>query len=127
MHLFLIITCYLAAALALVSVGVIGVSMLTSPVEIAASDTQRPKLVRRADRRNPGEQAATDVPRVGATFRYGPEVNHGRGDTPVNYSQQALKEARSAPLRQRKSYQERRIVDPGAAMGFAPAVRPSGH
>ncbi len=126
MHLFLIITCYLAAALALVSMGVIGVSMLTSPVEIAASDTQRPKLVRRADRSNPGEQPATDVPRAGATFRYGPEINHGRGDTPVNYSQQALKEARSAPLRQRKPHQERRIVDPGVAMRFAP-VRPSGH
>lgn len=126
MHLFLIITCYLAATLALVSVGIIGLSVLRSPVETAASDTLRPKLLRRADRNNPGEQQATDVPRAGATFRYGPEINHGRGDTPVNYSQQALKEARSAPLRQRKPYQERPIVDPGGAMGFAP-VRPSGH
>jgi hypothetical protein len=127
MHLFLIVTCYVAAALALASVGVIGVSMLASPVETASTETQRPKLVRRADR-NPGEQQSADTPRAGAAFRYGPEINHGRGDTPVNYAQQALKEARSAfasaPLRRRESYQGRvhrepRVVDHG--------VRPSGH
>jgi hypothetical protein len=125
MHVFLIVICYLAAALALVSVGVIGVSMLRSPVETTASDAQRPKLVRRADRNNPGEQQPTDAPRAGAAFRYGPEINHGRSDTPVNYAQQALKEARSAsaslptPVRLYRQYQERRIVDHG--------VRPSGH
>ena len=130
MHVLLIIAWYAAAALAVVSVGVIGVSMLTAPTETASSDAQRPKLVRKADR-NPGEQQPADAPRTGAAFRYGPEVNHGRGDTPVNYTQQALKEARSAmsafasaPAGQYKQNQERRyrggrIVDHG--------VRPSGH
>jgi hypothetical protein len=62
MHLLLIVTCYVAAALALLSVGVIGVSMLTSPVETSSTETQRPKLVRRADR-NPGEQQSADTAR----------------------------------------------------------------
>lgn len=124
MHVLLIIACYVAAALAVVSVGVIGVSMLTSPTETISSDAQRPKLVRRADR-NPGEQQPADAPRTGSAFRYGPEVNHGHGDAPVNYAQQALKEARSAsawaPARQYQGrpYRERQIVDHG--------VRPSGH
>ena len=102
MHLFVIIACYAAAALALVTVAGIGASMLTSPTETASSGAQPPKLARWADR-NPGEQQATDAPRAGAAFRYGPEVNHGRGDAPVNHAAQALKEARSgstsAPVR----------------------------
>jgi len=126
MRLLVILTCYLAAALALVTAGLIGVSVLTAPVESQTSEIQRPKLVRKADR-NPGEQQFTDTSRSGAAFRYGPQVNHGRGDTPVNYSQQALREARSVPVNQRMPpYQERWIGDPGIAMGFAP-VRSSGH
>jgi len=128
MHLLLVIACYAAAALAVVSVGVMGFSMLTSSTETVTTDAQRPKLVRRADHKNPGEQQPVDAPRAGAAFRYGPEINHGRGDTPVNYAQQALKEARSAyasaPAGQYKQNLERRyrggrIVDHG--------VRPSGH
>ena len=94
MHLFVIIACYAAAALALVTVAGIGVSMLTFPTETASSDAQPPKLARWADR-NPGEQQPAEAPRAGAAFRYGPEVNHGRGDAPVNHAAQALKEARS--------------------------------
>jgi hypothetical protein len=128
MHLLLIMICYAAAALAVVSVGVIGFSMLTSSTETMTTDAQRPKLVRRADHKNPGEQQPIDPPRAGAAFRYGPEVNHGRADTPVNYAQQALKEARSAyawaPAVRYKQNPERRyrggrIVDHG--------VQPSGH
>jgi hypothetical protein len=127
MHLFVVIACYAAAALAVVSVGVIGASMLTSSTETVTADAQRPKLVRRADQ-NPGEQQPAGAPRPGAAFRYGPEVNHGRGDTPVNYAQQALKEARSAyawaPAGRYKQNPERRyrggrMVDHG--------VQPSGH
>jgi hypothetical protein len=123
MHLFVIIACYVSAALALVTVAGIGASMLTSPTETASSGAKPPKLVRWADR-NPGEQQPTDAPRAGAAFRYGPEVNHGRGDAPVNHAEQALKEARSGsnalPVRPyTQSYPARRIVDHG--------TRPSGH
>ena len=127
MHLVLVIACYAAAALALVTVAGIGVSKLTFPTQ-TASDAQPSRLVRWTDRNNPGEQQPAEAPRAGAAFRYGPEVNHGRGDTPVNHAQQALKEARSgsvsAPVRpDRQSHQVRpyrgRIVDHG--------VRPSGH
>ena len=128
MHVFVIIACYAAAALALVIVAGIGVSMLAFPTDTASSGAQPPKLVRWADRNNPGEQQPAEAPRAGGAFRYGPEVNHGRGDTPVNHAAQALKEARSgsmsAPVgpygqsRQERPYRGR-IVDHG--------VRPSGH
>ena len=65
MHLFVIITCYAAAALALVTVAGIGVSMLTFPIETASSDAQPPKLVRWADRNNPGEQQPAEAPACG--------------------------------------------------------------
>lgn len=127
MHLLLLIACYLAAAVALVSVGSMSWSMLTAPGEKANAETQRPKLVRRADG-NPIADRPVEVLHPNGAFRYGPEINHGRADTPVNHAQQALKEARSAPARPRKKpYQERRIVDPGVAIGYAPSVRPSGH
>lgn len=128
MPMVVIVTCYFAAALALISAGVIGASILRSPVEAAAAGGERPKLVRKADASTP-EQPATDGQRSSGTgFRYGPEINHGRSDAPVSYRQQALKEAKSAPVKPRKKpYQERRIEDPGVAMSYAPAVRPSGH
>lgn len=126
MRVLVMLTCYLAAGLALVGAGLIGISVLNAPFESAVSETPRAKFVRKADR-NPGEQQFTDTLPAGKGFRYGPEVNHGRSDAPVNHSQQALREARSAapidprmqPYRERRAYQERQVADP--------AVRPSGH
>ncbi len=127
MHLPLLIACYLAGAVALVSLGAMSWSMVTAPGEKVNAESQRPKLVRKADGL-PLEDRPIETPRPNAAFRYGPEIKHGAADTPVNYRQQALKEARSAPVRPRKKpYQERRIVDPGVAMSYAPSVRPSGH
>ena len=98
MHLLLIIACYLAGAVAVVSVGAMGWSMLTAPAEKVSAEAQRPKLMRRADRHTL-EDRPVEAPRPDGAFRYGPEINHGRADTPVNYAQQALKEAQSAAAR----------------------------
>jgi hypothetical protein len=126
-HLLLLIACYLAGAVALVSVSAMSWSMLTASGEKVNAEIQRPKPVRKADG-NPIADRPIEAPHPNGAFRYGPEINHGRADTPVNHAQQALKEARSAPVRPRKKpYQERRIVDPGVAIGYAPSVRPSGH
>ena len=73
MHVFVLIACYAAAALALVTVAGIGVSTLTFPIVTASSDAQPPKLVRWVDRNNPGEQRPAEAPGAGAAFRYGPE------------------------------------------------------
>jgi hypothetical protein len=126
-HLLLLIACYLAGAVALVSVSAMSWSMLTASGETVNAEIQRPKLVRKADGHSIADRPV-EAPHPNGAFRYGPEINHGRADTPVNHAQQALKEARSAPVRPRKKpYQERRIVDPGVAIGYAPSVRPSGH
>jgi hypothetical protein len=120
MRLMVIVTCYIAALLAFVSIGLVGVSVFTSPGAEPDGTGERPKLMRRADR-NSGEQQQIPAQPPAGAFRYGPEVNHGSSDTRVNYSQQALREARSAaPARNtpRQGY--------GRGADFV-ANRPSGH
>jgi hypothetical protein len=126
MSFLTMLTFYLAAALALVSGVFIGLAILISPVESGLSDVNYSNLASKTDRQPAGQ--IPDEPRQPIqTFRYGPDVNHGRSDTPVHYSQQALREAKSAPVKQRKQpYKERLIQDPGVAIGFAPNPT-SGH
>jgi hypothetical protein len=126
MHVLVMLTCYLAAALALLGAGFIGMSVLTGPFESATSQPERPKLVRRVDR-SAGEQQTTDGMRSGQDFRYGPEVNHGRGDTPVHYSQQALREAKSAAPSDTQQPTYQRSFQPYRGRHVDIAVRPSGH
>jgi hypothetical protein len=52
-------------------------------------------------------------------YRYGPEVNHGRSDTPVNAAQQALKQVNEpAPVKSepRRSYRSRIVGRTGSEM-----------
>jgi hypothetical protein len=70
-------------------------------------------------------------------FRYGPEINHGPSDAPVNARQQALREARalapSVKIKRPRIRQERVIHErparhePGLSIGFTPSVPSSGH
>ena len=108
-------TGYVAAALALFSAGLVALSIFGSSGHKAE--------------RSIGEAQADTRP-SNTAFRYGPDVNHGRGDTPLNYTQQALREARGqAAMRGRTPYQERtayegRIGNPNIGRGLE---RPSGH
>ena len=66
-------------------------------------------------------------------FRYGPEINHGRSDTPVYARQQALREARAlAPSGKiRPQRLDRGQIGlthgPGPTFGYTPSVPSSGH
>ena len=79
MNVLFPVSMYVGAVVVLTSAGVIAVSLLSSPsasnvtiasgaVEETIATGQKPQIVVRAD---------------GTAFRYGPEVNHGRGDTPT--------------------------------------------
>jgi len=81
------ISVYWGGALALIGAGVIALSFLSPheppPLEGRAANNQKSHEVTPVD---------------GTAFRYGPEINHGRSDTPVNSAALALKEAKaSAP------------------------------
>jgi len=108
-------TVYVAAALALLSAGLIALSTFGS----SGHKAERNAAAAQADTR-PSNTA----------FRYGPDVNHGRSDTPLNYTQQALREARGqTAMRGRSPYQERtayqgRIGNPNIGLRLE---RPSGH
>ena len=112
---FLTRTGYVAAALALFSAGLFALSIFGS----SGHKSERIAAEPQADTR-PSNTA----------FRYGPDVNHGRSDTPLNYTQQALREARGqTAMRERSPYQERttyqaRIGNPNIGLGLE---RPSGH
>jgi hypothetical protein len=125
MPLYLSLTAYLTAT-AMVSTGtIVGLTLLKSPSEAAASKAETPKLVRRADR---DKLAALELP-SSQSFRYGPEVNHGRSDTPINAAAQARKEAQAG----KKKAHSRIIVRPlgyshGATnMMMHPSDRSTGH
>jgi hypothetical protein len=125
MSLFALLAVYLTAAVSLVGGVVAALVSLAGPVEpstpppatIASVDPVRGIIV------EPRQQA----------FRYGPEINHGRSDTPVYARQQALREARAMapPVRIRHHRSDRGQAgltrEPGPAAGYTPSVPSSGH
>lgn len=105
-------TGYIAAALALFSAGLIALSIFGSSGHKAE--------------RNAAEAPADTRP-ASTAFRYGPDVNHGRSDTPLNYTQQALREARGQAPNGRqpeRSLYQARMGNPNIGAGLE---RPSGH
>jgi len=125
MSLFALVTIYLTAALSLVGGVVAAMVSLADPGEPSS-----PPPARIASVDSVREIVVEPNPRA---FRYGPEVNHGRSDTPVYARQQALREARamapSGKVRHPRSDQ-RQIGLPlelGPASRYAPSVPSSGH
>lgn len=122
MSMFALLAVYLTAAISLVS-GVVAALVALggpagsspakpSPATIASVDSTRQIIV------EPRQQA----------FRYGPEINHGRADTPVYARQQALREARAlAPAKIKRPRIEQPMQEPGRTAGFAPSTPSSGH
>ena len=92
----------------------VGASMRAPQSSNSSAQTATHKLALRQDSR------AEDSKVSNAPFRYGPEVNHGRSDTPVYASQQALRQWRAdaAPGRTtaRKSYRSRVAGRTGSEM-----------
>lgn len=73
---------YLAAAL-----GVVGAVLIA--LWLGSPNASRPGDWKAAT------GAKTSAPVDGSAFRYGPEINHGRGDTPVFARAQALRDAQA--------------------------------
>lgn len=120
MHIAIPLTLYGAAASSLVTSGVVSLAMLVAP-----SDST-PKTID-APHRPPKviERGVVDT----SAFRYGPDVNHGRSDTPVHASAQARKEA-NAMRRPAK----RIVITPAGrrpasepSLAIAPSVPSTGH
>jgi hypothetical protein len=124
MSVFALVAIYLTTAMSLVG-GVIAalvalggpagsVPSKPSPATVASVDSIKEIIV------EPRPQA----------FRYGPEINHGRSDTPVYARQQALREARamapSAKIK-RPRIEQRQMQEARGAFGYAPSVSSSGH
>ena len=99
-------------------------AMLTAPVDGASrkaeSSSRSPKVIERPE---------VDT----KAFRYGPDVNHGRSDTPVHAAAAARKQAKSGQYAERK---RPRIVvrptpnnrpAPGMALKIQPSISSSGH
>lgn len=109
MHFLFPISIYLGAALGLLSAGFIGLSFFTSSSASNSENASRP--VEGTTRTIISSQKTQIVVRPdGKAFRYGPEVNHGRSDTPVYASAQALRDARATTAlntKRRPMYQER--------------------
>lgn len=130
MSFFFMLTSYVAVVLSLVTGAFLALAVFTSPVESESSASNRPKSVKVDLAKHivvePSQPAQS--PQLHQAFRYGPDANHGRSDTPVNARQQALNQARAGtPVKTRQLVQERAINNPGIAMGFAPSIRSSGH
>ena len=105
---------YAGTFLVLVGAGYLGASM-RGPLQSSNSSAQ-PATHKLALRQ---ESKAADSQVSNAPFRYGPEVNHGRSDTPVYNAQQALKQAKGdiAPVNtSRKPYRSRTAGRTGAEM-----------
>jgi hypothetical protein len=124
MSLVALLAVYLTAAFSLVGGVVAALVALTGPVgsepakpplpKVASADSVRQIIV------EPRQQA----------FRYGPEVNHGRSDTPVHAREQALREARAmAPAKVRRpgADQQQLMPESRTMFGIAPSVQSSGH
>ena len=121
MNLSVSLGAYLISATALVSGTTAGLTTLTDgPARSArASESLRP----------PKAIAKPEVSH--AAFRYGPDVNHGRSDTPVYAAAQARAQAKAGPVRVQKNVTVRpwRDREPGALgiAPMAPSVPSTGH
>lgn len=104
---------YAGAFLALASAAYLASAAMRAPQP--SSDGATHKLAARQESRALQDSKVSNQP-----FRYGPDVNHGRSDTPVYNSQQALKEAREeAPPAQntpRNWYRSRNAGRTGSEM-----------
>lgn len=140
MSFFLGLLCYVTAATALVAAGLFGLAVLLSPPasDVALRDSketsERPAG---AATLHPGEQRLSDTPRTDREFSHGPNIDHAQGSKAVNYSRQALEEARSAMAQERTMPPRERVREdrqgevmppqaPAAQFEYPPE-RPSGH
>jgi hypothetical protein len=131
MRLYALLAIYLTAALSLAGGVVAGLVALTGPV---GSEPSRPPLSKIASA-DPGRQVIVEPHQQ--AFRYGPEINHGPSDAPVNARQQALKEARAlAPtgkikrprIRQQDVMHHRPMTrESGLTPDLTPSVPSTGH
>jgi hypothetical protein len=131
MSVFVSLAVYLTAAISLVGGVVTAMVTLAGPVGSASSKPPHPKL---ASANSLGQVIVEPHQQA---FRYGPEINHGPSDAPVNARQQALREARalapSVKIKRPRIRQERVIHqrparhEPGLAIGFTPSIPSSGH
>jgi hypothetical protein len=111
------ISFYWGGALALIGAGVIGLSLLSS-------DASRPPEGRAANNQKTQGIAPVD----GSAFRYGPEINHGRSDTPVNAAAQAVREAKAtAPSDLPSQGYQRRASQRSGTVTFFNRGLTSGH
>lgn len=115
MSLFVLLAIYLTAAVSLAGGAVAALVILTSPVESEPSKPIDPKMASV----DPAKHIIVAPRRQ--QFRYGPEVNHGRSDTPVYAAQQAIRQAKASAVPM-KTKRQRLHQDQGAISGFAPSV-----
>jgi hypothetical protein len=125
MNVYALLAVYLTAALSLTGGVVAALISLACPV---GSEPSTPPPAKIASVDSAGQIIVE--PRYQA-FRYGPEINHGRSDTPVYARQQALKEARaqapSVKIKRPRAEQRQMEREPGPSFGYAPSVPSSGH
>ena len=96
---------YLAAAGTLLGGGALGLAVLLSPADGGSPKKEEPAST--ADK--PAARPVAKPKAAGTAFRYGPDVNHGRSDTPVYTSTQARRAAQSAPAAAGKNVSIRSI------------------
>lgn len=133
MPLFFGYAAYLATAISLVAGTLFGVPILTDPANTLTTNDTRSAIVKNAE---PFLQIPAEPRRSSEAFRYGPEVNHGRSDTPNFATQLAINQAKAAAASQANAATsgKRRIQldqkqigqDPGIGMDFGP-FRYNGH
>jgi hypothetical protein len=126
---------YLAAAGTLLGGGALGLAVLLAPADGTSLKKEDP--ARTAER--PAAKPVAKPKADGTAFRYGPDVNHGRSDTPVHAASQARRAAQAAPAAARKNVSIRSIgqaarssmamsAEPSAPSArYAPSVPSSGH
>jgi len=123
---------YLAAAGTLLGGGALGLAVLLSPADGGSPKKEEPAST--ADK--PAARPVAKPKADGTAFRYGPEVNHGRSDTPVYTSTQARRAAPAAkqknitirPVGERARSSMAMSVEPSAPSAqYVPSVPSSGH
>jgi hypothetical protein len=117
MHSLVAISGYVGGAAALLGAGLIGLSLLKSPSLSNAINALRSGDWKAAT----GGQTQARAPVDGSAFRYGPEIDHGRSDTPVFAAAQALREARATPapdINRKQSYRGRIARGSAARLSF---------
>jgi hypothetical protein len=129
--LFASAVAYIAAISALVAGGMTAAwVMFAPPADVAASKAHAAIPQKYAKLSEPALSKPDSSP-----FRYGPEINHGRSDAPVNAAAQARKEALAmapSPGRKKISIYPTRHTQPAAMpvmsapAGYAPSVPSTG-